>query len=81
MLARSRTCAFGMVVGVLIEGNGVQGVCVAEDVAAASTVVSAGKVGEVPLAGCFVADCGLGIWLLRELISYGQNKTNGIVIR
>ena len=69
VLTSSRTCAFGMVIGVLVEGNGVQGVRVAEDVAAAPTVVSTREVGEVALAGCFIADCGFGIWLLRELIS------------
>ena len=64
MLTCSRTCAFGMVVGVLVQGDSVQRVHVAEDVAAASTVVSASEVGEVALTGCVVADCGFGVRLL-----------------
>ena len=66
VLACPRPCAFGMIVGVLVEGNGVEGVRVAEDVAAASTVMAAGEVSEVALASCFVADGGLGIGLQDE---------------
>jgi hypothetical protein len=67
VLARPRACAFGMIVSVLIERDGIQGVRVAEDVAAASTMVAAGEVGEVALTSCFVADGGIGIGLRDEV--------------
>ena len=52
VLARPRAGAFGVVVGVLVERDGVEGVHVAEDVSAAPAVVPAGEVREVALAGC-----------------------------
>jgi hypothetical protein len=67
MFAGTRTCALGMIVGVLIEWDNVLGVQVAEDVTAASTMVPAGEVAEVALAGCFVADLGFGVGLLMEI--------------
>jgi hypothetical protein len=65
MLAGPRACAFGMVVGILVERDTVERMHITEDVATASTVVPAGEVAEVALAGCFVTDCGFGIGLLR----------------
>jgi hypothetical protein len=52
-----------MVVCVLVQGDEGLGVRVAEDVAAAATVVPAGEVGEVAGTGCFVADLGFGVRL------------------
>lgn len=54
-----------MVICVLIEGNDVLRMHVTEDIAAAATVVPASEVGEVALAGCFIADLGFGVRLLK----------------
>jgi hypothetical protein len=65
VLASPRARAFGMVICVLVERDAVLAVQVAEDVAAAPTVVFACEVGEVALAGCFVANLGFRVGLLR----------------
>ena len=57
-----------MVVCVLVEGDDLLGVCVAEDIATAATVVSAVEVGEVACAGCFVADLGFDVTLLMDYL-------------
>lgn len=65
VLASPCARAFGMVICVLVERDAVLAVQVAEDVAAAPTVVFACEVGEVALAGCFVTNLGFRIGLLR----------------
>jgi len=53
----------------LVEGDAVEGVRVAEDVAAASTVVPPCEVAEEAVAGCLVADCGFVVLLQNAIIS------------
>jgi hypothetical protein len=55
--------AFGVIVGILVEGDGIERMHVAEDIATAPAVVTASEVGEVSCASCFVADCRIGIGL------------------
>ena len=63
MLTGSRAGAFGVVIGVLIEWDGVVGVRVAENIAAFATVMASIEVGEVAWTGGFVAHCGFRIGL------------------
>ena len=63
-------------VGVLVEGNGVRGVPVAEDVAAAAAVVATDEVVEVALAGRVIADSGLRVGLFRLCETKGS-ETQG----
>ncbi len=64
MIACSAACAFRVVVGILIEGDGVERVQVAEYVATSSTVMAACEVSEVSHAGWFVANWRVGIRLV-----------------
>lgn len=63
VLAGAAPCALWVVVGILVEGDGVHGVEVAEDVAAPSAVVPPSEVGEVPGTDCVVAHRRFGIRL------------------
>jgi hypothetical protein len=64
VLAGAAPCAQRVVVGILIERDGVQGVQVAEDVAAPSTVMPPGKVGEVSGTNRVIANSrfSIGLW-------------------
>jgi hypothetical protein len=59
-------CPARVVVCVLVEGDFVGAVVVAEDVAAAPAVVAAREVGKGLAAGGVVADCGLVVGLFEE---------------
>lgn len=56
MLAGAASSALRVVIGILIEGDGVEGMKVAEDVAAPSTMMPPREVGKVPGANRLVAN-------------------------
>ena len=58
--------AFGVVVGILVEGNDMARMLVAEDVTASSTVMLAGEKAKVNLAGCIIANNGFRVRLQEE---------------
>lgn len=66
VFASSDFGTLGVVVRVLVEGDGARRVPVAEDVSAAATVVFAREEAEVEVAGSVVADGGFGVGLHRR---------------
>lgn len=56
MLAGAASSALRVVIGILIEGDGVEGMQVTEDVAAPSTMMPPREVGKVPGANRLVAN-------------------------
>lgn len=79
MGTRSARCPSWVVVCVLVEGNLIRRVPVAEDIAAASTMVAADEVAKVTLACRLVADSGFLVGLLQtiELVLDSSMTTSG----
>jgi ferredoxin-fold anticodon binding domain-containing protein len=75
MFAGTTSWGFRVVVGILIEGNGVDGMFIAEDVSAASAVVATVEIVEVLGTSSFVADLGVGI----RLCGYNVSECNVII--
>lgn len=70
--------AFGVEVGVLIQGDLVGGMLVAEDVAAVATVMTALEKAEGLMAGSTVADLGIGVEL--PVIALGKTGHGGEIV-
>jgi hypothetical protein len=65
VFAGSALHAMWVIIGILVERYSVEGMGIAEDVAAASTVVSPSEVAEEAVARCFVAYCRFVIELCK----------------
>lgn len=69
VLAGAAPRSLGVVVGVLVQGNSVEGMEVAEDVTTASAVMPPCKVGEVPRADGLVAKGRCRVGLKKKSVS------------
>lgn len=56
VLARADAGALRVVIGILVEGDGVERVHITKYVATPSAVMSSCEIGEGPCAGCFIAE-------------------------
>lgn len=66
VLARSATGTLGMEIRILVEGNGMERMQIAENVAAAAAMMTPGEIGEGTCARRLVADGDGGIGLQQD---------------